>query len=166
MKINRFFGIFLIVFGGLYLFLQVMSQLNYFSFEVWYLWPLFTIGLGLLFEVGYFKRRKTPGLLIPGGLITTIGCLHLFESLTNWQFSNYTWPLYILAVMVGFFQHWMVTKSRGTYVVTIIFFIIFLFNAVLVATSLLRGYASANVAFSVMIILVGFLLVKNAKYHD
>ncbi len=59
---------------------------------------------GLSFEVAYFTNRKGPGMLVPGGLLTTLGLLFLFEEITRWQFSAYTWPIYTLAVAIGLFQ--------------------------------------------------------------
>lgn len=68
------------------------------------IWPIFVLGTGLCFELAYFTTRRNPGLLVPGGILTTIGMLFFFEEFTHWYFSGYTWPIYILAVAIGLFQ--------------------------------------------------------------
>lgn len=67
-------------------------------------WPIFILIPGLIFEFSYFSSAKNPGLLVPGGLLTTLGLLFFFETFTNWNFSEYTWPIYPLAVSIGLFQ--------------------------------------------------------------
>ena len=68
------------------------------------LWPLFVLVPGLCFEATWFTTRKAPALLVPGGILTVIGMLFFFEIATGWRFSEYTWPVYIIATAVGLFQ--------------------------------------------------------------
>lgn len=159
MKGNKLAGIFLILFGGLYLAMQVLDEMNIVIFQFWDLWPLFTICVGLMFEVGYFQTKRAPGILIPGGIVTTIGALHLFESLTNWYFAEYTWPIYVLAVAIGFFQYWLVTKESWALVITYILMAVFTFLAFIVVSMIFDGLISANLAFSIILIVVGLLIV-------
>ena len=163
MKGNRLTGIFLILFGALYLAFQVLGQFDIVLFRFWELWPLFTICIGLALEIGYFQSERNPGILIPGGIVTTIGFLHLFESLTNWRFSAYTWPLYILSVVVGFFQYWMVTKDRWALTFTYIMLAVFFFCVFIVASIMTGGLISIGTAFSVMIIVIGLLMLFSAR---
>lgn len=164
MKGNRFAGLMLIIFGSLYLGLQILNQLDIVLFQVWDLWPLFTITLGLLFEIGYFRNRKAPGLLIPGGILTVIGILHLFESITNWYFAAYTWPLYIFAILFGFLQYYIFTKAKWAWIVTVIFFCIFAFNAFIVVSMIINGLASADLALSAIIIIIGIIILLGTKF--
>ena len=165
MKGNRLAGIFLILFGGLYLGMQVLDEMNIVFFNFWDLWPLFTITFGLMFEFGYYQTKKAPGLLIPGGLITSIGLLHLFESLTNWYFAAYTWPLYVFAVFVGFFHYWLVTKEKWSLIVAYILFAVFLFLSFIAASIIFDGIVSVNMAFSVLLIAVGVILLFSNRRH-
>jgi hypothetical protein len=73
------------------------------------LWPLFILVPGLLFESSFFASRRDPGVLVPGGILTTIGLLFLFETFTGWRFSEYTWPVYPLSVAIGLFQLYLYT---------------------------------------------------------
>ncbi len=166
MKGNKLAGLFLILFGILYLTLQVLDQMNIVLFNFWDFWPLTIICVGLLFEAGYFYRKKAPGLLIPGGILSTIGFLFLFETLTNWRFSNLTWPIYTFAVFVGFFQLWLATKSRGAGVVATILFTVFAFLVFISVSILVKGYASADLSFSIVLIIVGVILLVTSRFWE
>ena len=98
---NYFWGFFLIMTGVL-LFISKLFHIQLFSMGR--LWPIFILILGLCFELAYFSTRRAPGLLVPGGILTIIGLLHFFETITNWHFAGYTWPIYPFAVAVGLFQ--------------------------------------------------------------
>lgn len=100
-KSNVFLGL-LLVFLGIFLFTNNLFHWNLFRMENF--WPIFILIPGLLFEWSYFNTTKNPGLLVPGGILTSIGLLFFFEILTGWQFSAYTWPVYPLSVALGLFQ--------------------------------------------------------------
>lgn len=76
------------------------------------LWPLAVLIPGVLFEISFFSSKSTPGVLVPGGILTTLGLLFFFEIATNWHFSEYTWPVYILAPAIGLFQLYLFSKPR------------------------------------------------------
>lgn len=163
MRSNKLAGLLLIVFGSLYLGLQVLGQMNIIVFRVWDAWPLIIIALGVMFEALYFSQKKGHGFLIPGGILTTIGLLHLFESMTNWHFSAYTWPIYTFAVFVGFFQVYLVTKKQWAFIVSFILFFSTAIQSIIAINMLVRRYSGFDMAFSLIIILVGILLMYNAK---
>lgn len=166
MKGNKLTGLFLILFGGLYLSLQVLDQMDIVLFNFWDFWPLTILSIGLLFEIGYFYNKKAPGLLIPGGILSTIGFLFLFETLTNWRFSDVTWPIYVFAVFFGFFQLWLATKAKGAGVVASILFMVFLFLSFISISVLVNGYASADLSFSVILIIIGVILVTTSRFWE
>ncbi len=102
----------LFVTSGLLLLLNNIFNFDFFSSK--YLWPLLIVLIGLLFEWGYFHKKRDPGLLVPGGILTITGLLFLFENFTAWRFSGYTWPVYPLAVAIGLFQlYWFSERKRG-----------------------------------------------------
>lgn len=96
-----FWGIIFILIGLLGLINKIFN-INLFAFGS--LWPLFVLIPGLCFEYSYFVKKQNSGLLVPGGILTTIGLLFVFETSTRWNFSMYTWPVYILAPAIGLFQ--------------------------------------------------------------
>lgn len=98
---KRFWGIILLAIGA-YGILNHFFDFNF--FRIGRLWPIFVLVPGLIFEWGYFSTRRAPGLLVPGGILTTLGLLFFFETSTNWFFAGYTWPIYIFAPAVGLFQ--------------------------------------------------------------
>jgi hypothetical protein len=100
-KSNYIWGLVMILIGGLLLSTDFLN-INIFSPMLFL--PILILGIGLSFEAGYFVNRRAPGLLVPGGILTTIGMLFFFEVTTNWKFAGYTWPIYILAVVIGLFQ--------------------------------------------------------------
>lgn len=96
-----FFGLILIAIGVIGIVDQLFNINLVIGFEFW---PLFILIPGLCFEYAYFSRRQLPGLLVPGGILTTIGVLFIFETITRWRFSSITWGIYPLAVAIGLFQ--------------------------------------------------------------
>lgn len=107
-----------LILGGIILLIGIVGLLNKVFdlrlFAIRTLWPLIILSLGLLFEFAYFEKRKAAGLLVPGGILTTIGLLFMFENITNWRFSGYTWPVYPFAVAVGLFQLYLFGgRKRG-----------------------------------------------------
>ncbi len=110
-KRESFLGTILVAMG-IFLLANNVFDFKFFSMER--LWPVFVLGVGLVFEMGYFFRRDNPGLLVPGGILTTIGLLFFFETFTNWHYSAYTWPIYPLAVAIGLFQLYFYSgRNRG-----------------------------------------------------
>lgn len=163
MKQNKVAGLLLIVLGSLYLIMQILKEMGIVLFQYGDFWPLIVIGVGLLFEIGYLQSKRAPGLLIPGGIIITIGTLHLFEVLTNWYFAQYTWPIYVLSVGIGFFQFWLFTKKRWALVMTYIFLAITAFLTFIVLTMIFENMISVQMFFSLLLIVIGALLLFSNK---
>lgn len=94
--------------GLIFILLGIVGILGYFFdfhlFSMAKLWPLFLLIPGLAFEVAYFSTKSNAGLLVPGGILITLGSVFLFNTYTNWHFAGCTWPFYVLAPAVGLFQ--------------------------------------------------------------
>lgn len=97
-KSNKTLGLILIIIG----ILSYFFKFNFFSMSK--LWPLFILVPGLIFELAFFTEHQNAGFLVPGGVLTTLGFLFLFQTYTNWQFAGYLWPIYVLAPAIGLFQ--------------------------------------------------------------
>jgi hypothetical protein len=93
---GKFWGAILILLGVLGL-LDGLLNLNLLTMGNF--WPAIILGIGFIFEYGYFSDKKNPGLLVPGGIMTVLGLLFFFETFTDWNFSEYTWPIYIPAAI-------------------------------------------------------------------
>ncbi len=102
-------GIGLIILGVLALFFTMtipMLGLTVFRWGPWRMWPLFVVGLGLLFVVPPLLVRSRPGLgllFIPGMPILTTGAILLLASVLNWwRVWEWLWPQEVLALALGF----------------------------------------------------------------
>lgn len=111
---NSLVGLLLIAIGVLVLLLRGLFGIKLLDFNSGDFWVFIVLLVGLSFEFAYFLTGSKPGLLIPGGIITTIGLLFMFEVATNWRFAEFTWPIYIIAVAVGLLQmHIFSRREKG-----------------------------------------------------
>ena len=108
-KRNSLIGIFLIFLGSM-LVTNEIYDINVLSFSNF--WPLLILIPGILLEVSFFVVKKEPAILVLGGVLTTTGLLFIFETTTNWQHSNETWPVYGLALAIGLFQYYLFSKKN------------------------------------------------------
>jgi hypothetical protein len=75
-------------------------------------WPLFIIGLGGLFLIGALVG--SPELAIPGSIITGLGLIFYYQTLTaNWSSWAYMWALIPGFVGVGMFITGTLDKTRA-----------------------------------------------------
>jgi hypothetical protein len=105
-------GLLLILVGALLLAMKSLFGISFLELDTGDFWVFLVLLTGLSFELSYFLTGSKPGLLIPGGIITTIAFLFMFEVVTDWNFSEYTWPVYIFSVAVGLFQMYIFSKRE------------------------------------------------------
>lgn len=65
-------------------------------------WPMILIFISLLFHAGYYNNKKDVGLLVPGGILLTLGIV--FQTSEIWHIYRVMWPGIILAPAVGLFE--------------------------------------------------------------
>ncbi len=163
-KHNYIWGLLMIIAGGL-----LLSE-HFFGITIFspmLFLPILVLGIGLSFEAGYFLNRKAPGLLVPGGILTTIGLLFFFEVTTNWQFASRTWPIYILSVVVGLFQLYLFSGRPKALLIPI-----FIHLAVTVSflsmymLSVFNSFLNIKMVLSVLLIGFGlFIVTKKGAEH-
>lgn len=75
-------------------------------------WPMIIIFASLMFHVGFYSNNRLYGLLMPGGVLLTVGIVcQTAEIFKLWDFM---WPGFILAPAVGLFEMYIFGKrSRG-----------------------------------------------------
>jgi hypothetical protein len=166
-KGNAFLGGFLIAIGCLFLVLRYVFEIEIRLFEPGDFWPLIILQLGVTFELIYFTTGSKPGLLVPGGILTTLGCLFFFEVATNWNFAEYNWPVYILSVAIGLFQLYMFGgKKKGLLIAT---FILSIISAISVITILFEAFLT-NVDLGLVIpiglIAIGLIMFFGRKHNN
>ena len=156
MKTIRYLvGLLLILIGGFSLITYIIHLNNELIHHLWFLCVLIP---GLYFEMNYFQTRKNPGQLVPGGILTVIGLLFCFEILTRWDYSNYTWPIYLLAVAFGLFQLYLYDhQDKGLLIpITILCLISFLFY--------LQLFISSSLLLAIFLIIIGlYILLRKNK---
>ncbi len=105
------------------------------------LWFLFILVPGLYFEMNYFQTKKNPGQLVPGGI------------LTEWHYSSYTWPVYLLAVAFGLLQLYLYDhKDKGLLIpITILCLISLLFYVQL--------FISSSLLLAICLIIIGLYIL-------
>ena len=76
------------------------------SFNFWgTVWPIFIVGLGVLFFVGMFAGGKpAAGLAVPGSILTAIGLMLFLQNLLgHWESWSYGWTVIVMSVGFGIF---------------------------------------------------------------
>mgnify|MGYP007125560180 FL=1 len=127
-----------------------------------YFWPtLFVIPVGMLLHWLYFGvfGRGSVGVLVPAGIITTVGLVCQIAMLTDgW---SYLWPGFILAMAVGLFElYWFGGRHKGLLIpiniltaLSIIFFVAFSLGNLLGKLALGQSY------IAILLILAGAFLI-------
>lgn len=148
-------GLGLIVLGVL----GILTNLDIIKIEFWEFWPFILLVIGLMFEGGYFfGEHKDPGLLIPGGIITTISAIFIICIFLGWGTMATIWPMFILAPGIGLIQFYFFGgKETGVLIPASIlltiggyFLVVNLFNI-----------SSFALTMSIALILVGLVLIFN-----
>ncbi len=94
-------GIVLVCIGGL-LILSNLGVVPNFGRLIGLFWPLIIIFMSLMFHFGYYSNRNHVGLLVPGGVLLTVGVVCQISML--WGLWDFMWPGFILAPAVGLFE--------------------------------------------------------------
>jgi hypothetical protein len=111
---NSLLGGVLVLIGALLLAARYLFNSSFLSLGPNDFWPMIILLAGAGFELAYFITLRAPGLLVPGGMLTTYGLLFFFEVMTDWRFAAYTWPVYIIGVAIGLFQLYLhVGRPKG-----------------------------------------------------
>lgn len=158
MKISSiFWGILLVLLGGL---LMANNLGGWHLFRIERMWPIFVFIPGLLFVGVYFRGHRNPVLLVPGGILTTIGLLFFFETVTDWQLAAYTWPIYPLAVAIGLFQLYLFSgRQRGILIPVFILTTISVVAFTAMFFNLMQQWVNYGILLPILLILAGIILI-------
>ena len=117
-------------------------------------WPFIILAVGLSFELGYFAGgTKQPGLLVPGGILTTISIIFLICTFDGWHQMSLLWPLFILAPAIGLLQLYLFGGRRAELLVPVTIL------AVVGLTFLLINFRMSAVMLAVIMIILGICLI-------
>lgn len=159
MKGKAIWGLLFIIIG---IVLLLNTVLGYEFISAHDLWPFLVLALGVSFEISYFNGRKDAGLLVPGGILTTLGVLFIFQSFTNGIFSSYTYPIYTLSVAIGLFQLYLFSeKKAGLLIPVFILTAVSVFQYLSMFCKNIERYFNSKVLFAVVLIFIGCSILYN-----
>lgn len=155
-KTGIFPGIMLITAGVILL----ASNIGLMRFNWNFIWPLFLLIPGLMFELSYFGSRRNPGVLVPGGILTVYSVFFYFNIITGWNFMDNLWPVFLLGPSFGLFQLYLFGgREKGVLIAsTILGFL----SAVFLSFSLF-GFAADFIGPAALILFGLFILTKDKK---
>ena len=162
-KSSYYIGLLLIALGAISIVLDLVFDIRILKFDSYDFWVFIVLLIGIAFELGFFLTGRLSGLLIPGGIITTIGLLFMFEATTDWHFSRFTWPVYIISVAVGLLQMYVFSKrAKGLLIAGLIVGGIGLFFEVIMITSSLSSNL-IGILIPISLVAGGIALVISGK---
>lgn len=161
MKRNRsLLGGILVVIGMLLLISRYVFNSPFLSLGPDDFWPIIILMLGVGFELAYYIPLRAPGLLVPGGILTTCGLLFFFEVMTNWHFSAFTWPVYILSVAIGLFQLYLhVGRPKGLMVAIAILGGIAAVSLMIILFRVFLGVVDIGLVIPAVLVLGGLVML-------
>lgn len=150
-------GTILILFG-----LLALAR-HFFNFLDWdFIWPIPIIGFGALFFLAMAAGGKQAApFAIPGSIISGIGLVLLFQSITDhWESMSYFWALIIMFVgagiyIMGAYGGDETHKRSGLRVMKVGFILFIIFGAFF--EMIFSSYN--NLVFPVLLILLGIYLI-------
>ncbi len=155
-KSSMFPGLLLIAFGVMLL----ANNMGLFVFNFEYLWPLFLLVPGLVFELSYFATGRNAGTLVPGGILTLYGLFFYFNIVTGWNLMDSLWPVFILGPAIGLFQLYLFGgRDNGVLISSTILFVI----SMTFFTFTLFGFAAEYFAPAALILIGFFVLFKGRR---
>lgn len=158
---NFVFGFILVIIGVTFL-LRNMNIINFdinIGFIFAYFWPMFIIIPGLIMHLSYFGGRNVdPGILVPGGILLTVGATLQVSMLFNiWDI---TWPGYILAVAVGLFELYLFgTRDKALLIPVGILGGLSLIFIVTISIPLALDHSIGQYVVPIVLVLVGAALI-------
>jgi hypothetical protein len=132
------------------------------------LWPSLFITLpGLIFHFAYAmsKKENNAGILVPGGILLTIGIsMQISHSLNLW---HVLWPLFVASPAVGLFELYLFSKKKD-HGLLIPVFILGGISAVMLSFTGVRLFPSSirGLVLPVILVIVGAVVLLKAKVKD
>ena len=132
-------------------------------------WPFIIIGVGAMFYVGMFAGGKSlSGLAIPGTIITMIGLILFYQTLSDhWESWSYAWTMILVSVGLGIYiMGWygedvsQRDSGKGLMRVGLIMFVLFGGFFELIFTSG-RAFNLRGAFFPAALILLGLYIIIN-----
>ncbi|WP_348623115.1 hypothetical protein ABFT51_18325 [Paenibacillus peoriae] len=138
----------------------LLGKLGAFSFLGRNFWPLLFLIPGIVLHAMYMKRKVSPFMLLPAGILSVYGFLFLLCNIWGWNLMAYLWPLLLLGVAIGLWEYAIndISLSRNVYTGGVILGLVSVL--LLVITSLRTGIIYV---IAVLLIGAGIWLVLNNR---
>lgn len=153
-------GLILIAIGALLVLVQlgVIGSMNIFRMR--YIWPALVILLGVIFHLQFFAGgMKSPGLLVPGGLLLVYGCLFMYMNIAGWDAMSSLWPVFLVGPGFGLMELKLFSRGKeGSWIPVIILFGLALFFFIN------YGLSSFSVVAAVVLIIVGLAIILSTIF--
>lgn len=162
-RVTLAFGLLLVLFGALFLVLQLVPGLEiWLEPEQW--WPLLVVGVGV-FLLLLALLLRVPALTIPACVVGGVGVLLLWQNATgNWDSWAYAWALIpgfvgVGVILMGLFGGKLrQSLGVGLWLMVISAVLFTVFGALLGGSSLLGAYWPALlIVLGVLMLLRGLL---------
>lgn len=143
--------------------LVLLSNLGYFNFSWSYIWPLALLLPGIYMHITFFTGiDKNPGILVPGGILTTYGLLFYSNVFFGWGLMGELWPIFLIGISIGLFEFYYFGDKNKSLLIPISIFgglgLIFLTkNEFLIS----RKYI-----LPALLIIIGVLILTKNKNQD
>lgn len=97
-----------IVMGAVFIAIGIiflLSNFGYVTFSWNYIWPLALLIPGIYMHFAFFTGLdKNPGILVPGGILTTYGALFYANVFWGWHMMPSLWPFFLIGIAIGLFE--------------------------------------------------------------
>lgn len=157
-SVEKIIGLIFITIGVLFTF----TNMGLINIQMDFLWPIFILVPGLIFEYSYFSTKRAPGLLFPGAILTSLGLIFFFHTLTRFMFIEYLWPLFILPTGLAFLQFYFYGYQQKVFL--ILFFLFAAMTTFFIAFQffIFKPYLVLSMVF----ILVGIIFLSTGKSNS
>jgi len=137
--------------------LVALSTFGLIDLAMHLLWPFFLLVPAALFHFGFFlnPRQEMAGLLVPGGILGTLGLIFLINNLLGGDLLGVLWPLIILAPAVGLYElYYFGGRNAGLLIpIAILAVVATVFLGIELISSLFGG------VFGLVLVIVGLYLI-------
>ena len=95
--------------------------------------------------MNYFQRKSWA--TSPGGILTVIGLLFVFEILTEWHYSSYTWPVtYCAFGLLQLYLYIIKTRTLNSH-----------YDSCFISLFLCSTFISSSLLLAICLIIIGLI---------
>lgn len=159
---NYFWGILLILVGGIGI-LDRGFDIKIFSYAI--SGYLVLLALGLVFELSFFLGKNIgAGVLVPGGILITLGVMRLLEYFTKGECSIYFGAVSILSVAIGLGQlYWFGGRNKGLLIPICVLTVV----SIISMLSVTFRWINLGLVFPVILVVTGgYILYNNSRNSE